>query len=76
MHGSADRQGHAEAHSERLHAELPQSHLVLVQGEGHMLHHRVPNEVMAGIDMAAAGAPAKAPDPGRASVQGAATIGG
>jgi pimeloyl-ACP methyl ester carboxylesterase len=51
--GREDRQAHADAHSERLHAELPMSELVLVDGMGHMLHHLTPARVLQAIDAAA-----------------------
>jgi pimeloyl-ACP methyl ester carboxylesterase len=40
--------------SVRLHRELPGSELTLAPGAGHMVHHIVPEEVMAAIDAAAA----------------------
>jgi pimeloyl-ACP methyl ester carboxylesterase len=53
MAGADDAYVDAQAHSERLHAELPQSDLHLRQGAGHMIHHLVPGEVLDAIDQAA-----------------------
>ena len=39
--------------SERLHKALPYSELSVVPGMGHMIHHLVPDDVMAAIDEAA-----------------------
>jgi pimeloyl-ACP methyl ester carboxylesterase len=39
--------------SERLHKALPDSELSVVPGMGHMIHHLVPDDVMAAIDVAA-----------------------
>jgi pimeloyl-ACP methyl ester carboxylesterase len=51
----------ASTQSERLHAELPDSMLRIVPGVGHMIHHIMPNEVLAAVDEAAALADAEAP---------------
>jgi pimeloyl-ACP methyl ester carboxylesterase len=55
--GTGDRIVDFARHSERLHATLPQSELVAVAGAGHMVHHTVPEQIIAGIDRAA-GCPA------------------
>jgi pimeloyl-ACP methyl ester carboxylesterase len=52
--GARDRVANADAHSKRLHRQLPGSTLQLVPGMGHMIHHLAPREVMAAIDAAAA----------------------
>ena len=41
-------------HSDRLHASLPQSELIAIAGAGHMIHYTAPDQVIAGIDLAAA----------------------
>lgn len=56
MAGTDDRYVNTGWNSVRLHRELPGSELTLAPGAGHMVHHIVPEEVMAAID-AAAGAP-------------------
>jgi pimeloyl-ACP methyl ester carboxylesterase len=61
MSGAQDLHVTPKRHSERLHQELPHSDLLLAPGVGHMIHHMVPHQVMAAIDMAAkAVAPAPA----------------
>ena len=57
MAGTDDRFVNTGWNSVRLHREVPGSELTLAPGAGHMVHHIVPEEVMAAID-AAAGAPA------------------
>ena len=39
-----------EAHSARLHADVPQSTLVVVPGTGHMVHYAAADEIIAAID--------------------------
>jgi pimeloyl-ACP methyl ester carboxylesterase len=58
MAGTDDRYVDAGWNSVRLHGEVEGSELTLAPGAGHMVHHIVPEEVMAAIDAAAA-APAK-----------------
>jgi pimeloyl-ACP methyl ester carboxylesterase len=58
MAGTEDRYVDTGSNSVRLHRELPGSELTLTPGAGHMVHHIVPEEVMAAIDAAAA-APAR-----------------
>jgi pimeloyl-ACP methyl ester carboxylesterase len=53
MSGAEDLHVTPKRHAERLHEELPQSELLLASGVGHMVHHVVPDQVMAAIDMAA-----------------------
>lgn len=52
--GTGDRIVGFARHSLRLHAILPQSQLISVAGAGHMIHHTVPEQVIAAIDLAAA----------------------
>ena len=54
MAGTDDRFVDTGRNSVRLHRELPGSELTLAPGAGHMVHHIVPEEVMAAIDAAAA----------------------
>jgi pimeloyl-ACP methyl ester carboxylesterase len=56
--GTDDRYVDPGWNSVRLHGEVSGSELTLAPGAGHMVHHIVPEEVMAAIDAAAA-APAK-----------------
>ncbi|MEN3291364.1 MAG: hypothetical protein V7642_617 [Burkholderiales bacterium] len=53
MSGAQDLHVTPKRHAERLHRELPHSDLMLTPGVGHMMHHIVPDQVMAAIDMAA-----------------------
>jgi pimeloyl-ACP methyl ester carboxylesterase len=39
----------AEAHSVRLHADLPHSTLIIVPGAGHMVHYAAPEQVVAAV---------------------------
>jgi pimeloyl-ACP methyl ester carboxylesterase len=48
--GADDKVVDPSAHSERLHGELPGSTLAVVHGAGHMVHHAVPDEVVAAIE--------------------------
>ena len=48
--GSEDRVIDPQEHSVRLHDELQQSTLTLVQGAGHMVHYAAIDEVVAAID--------------------------
>ena len=45
------------AHTERLHAEVPGSRLVLVPGSGHMVHHIAPHTVVEAVRTIEANAP-------------------
>jgi pimeloyl-ACP methyl ester carboxylesterase len=53
MAGTDDRFVNTGWNSVRLHRELRGSELTLAPGVGHMVHHIVPEEVMAAIDAAA-----------------------
>jgi hypothetical protein len=55
MAGVNDRFVDSSRHSVRLHDQVPQSDLQLVEGAGHMIHHVAPHEVMAAIDAVAKG---------------------
>jgi pimeloyl-ACP methyl ester carboxylesterase len=48
--GAADKVVDVEAHSTRLHRNLPQSKLFVVPGAGHMVHYVVPEKVIAAVD--------------------------
>lgn len=48
--GADDRYVGADAHSVRLHGEVPGSELVLVAGAGHMVHHVAPEALMRAIE--------------------------
>lgn len=54
MAGTDDRYVDTGWNSVRLHREIEGSELTLAPGAGHMVHHSVPEEVMAAIDAAAA----------------------
>ena len=47
--GAADKVVDVEAHSKRLHRELPQSKLVVAPDTGHMVHYAVPESVIAAV---------------------------
>lgn len=55
--GSGDLLALAKLHAERLHREIAHSQMVLTPGAGHMIHHIAPDDVIKGIDMAAAAEP-------------------
>jgi pimeloyl-ACP methyl ester carboxylesterase len=70
MDGADDRHLDAHLHSGGLHRELPGSELWLVPGAGHMVHHNVPDAVVAAIraiDGKARHAAGSAGDAGQAS---------
>jgi pimeloyl-ACP methyl ester carboxylesterase len=48
--GDHDKVIDFEAHSERLHGDLPGSTLTVVHGAGHMVHHAAPDEIVAAVD--------------------------
>jgi len=52
MAGTDDMHVATKVHSERLHDQLPNSKLLLVPQAGHMIHHAVPDQVLAAINMA------------------------
>ena len=51
--GSGDLLALPKLHSERLHQEITHSKLILLQGDGHMIHQLAPEEVVKAIDLAA-----------------------
>ena len=51
--GDSDRLVETNKQSARLHADLPQSRLLVIQGAGHMVHQTATPDVMAAIDEAA-----------------------
>lgn len=53
MCGEADTVVDIDKQSARLHAELPRSDMHRIPGDGHMIHHLVPYEVMNAIDTVA-----------------------
>lgn len=48
--GADDQVVDLEAHSRRLHAELPHSSLIVVPGAGHMVHHAAQEEIADAIE--------------------------
>ena len=50
--GGADQIADVDRQSKRLHGELPDSHLIVVPGLGHMIQHLAPDAVIAAIDQA------------------------
>jgi pimeloyl-ACP methyl ester carboxylesterase len=48
--GAEDMVVDVEEHSARLHADLPQSVLIVVPGAGHMVHHAATDRIVAAID--------------------------
>lgn len=48
--GAQDKVVDPKAHSERLHAELPRSQLILVPGAGHMAHYQAQDEIAQAVD--------------------------
>lgn len=54
MVGDGDRLVDPARHSVRLHGELPGSSLVVVPGQGHMVHHGVPDLVADAVEAVAA----------------------
>lgn len=48
--GAEDKVVDPQAHSARLHQELPGSTLALVGGAGHMVHHAVPDQIAEAVD--------------------------
>jgi pimeloyl-ACP methyl ester carboxylesterase len=47
--GAGDEIVDVRRHAERLHRELPQSELRLIDGAGHMVHHLAPGEIVDAI---------------------------
>ncbi len=54
--GKGDKIVDPEAQSVRLHAELPHSELILVEGAGHMVHHTATETVAKAVRKSSAGA--------------------
>lgn len=69
MGGLGDKIVETEKQSGRLHAELPQSTLRYAPGVGHMLHHVIPDEVLAVIRNTARAALGEVPV-GRPAISG------
>jgi pimeloyl-ACP methyl ester carboxylesterase len=57
--GAEDKVVHPEGQVDRLHREIPGSTLRVVPDAGHMVHHAVPDEVVAAVE-AVSGSPAPA----------------
>jgi pimeloyl-ACP methyl ester carboxylesterase len=72
MAGTDDQYIDSGWNSLRLHSHLAGSELTLSPGAGHMVHHIVPEEVMAAIDAAVAAPPLAAPSPTAANAAAAA----
>ena len=49
VHGDADTIVGLEIHSRRMAADLPNAHLTVIEGAGHMPHHSHPDAVLAAI---------------------------
>jgi pimeloyl-ACP methyl ester carboxylesterase len=47
--GDGDRLVGPSRHSERMHKDLPHSHLTMVKGAGHMVHHTAPGRVATAV---------------------------
>ena len=58
--GADDQVADVGRQSERLHRELPHSAFTAVPGQGHMIHHLAPEQVVRAIDRASGRARAKA----------------
>jgi pimeloyl-ACP methyl ester carboxylesterase len=52
--GSGDQIVDLERQSQRLHRELPNSELLVVEGGGHMIHHTAPHRIIEALDTAEA----------------------
>jgi pimeloyl-ACP methyl ester carboxylesterase len=52
--GSGDQIVDLERQSRRLHRELPNSELLVVEGGGHMIHHTAPHRIIEALHTAAA----------------------
>lgn len=63
--GTEDRMVGTRRHAVWLHRRLPGSTLMLVPGQGHMVHHGRPDRVADAIDAVAAAVEARAARPGR-----------
>ncbi len=49
MAGEGDLIVHPDKHAERLAAEVPASELLIVPGQGHMLHYAVPEQIASAV---------------------------
>ncbi len=54
MAGEGDLIAHVDRHARKLAADVPQSVLTVVPGQGHLFHYAVPDQVSAAIDAVAA----------------------
>ena len=54
--GAQDLVIDVEAHSTRLHRDVPHSKLIVVQGAGHMVHYAAPETVVAAVEQTTAAA--------------------
>ena len=54
VHGDADTIVPAHIHAEVLIGDVPRGALKILPGQGHMLQHTAPGELVAAIDRAAA----------------------
>jgi pimeloyl-ACP methyl ester carboxylesterase len=54
LHGTADKTVYPDIHAEPLAAVVANAEVTLLEGIGHMPHHVVPDQVVAGIDRLAA----------------------
>ena len=53
VHGDADDTVYLDVHSGRMARELPNAHLTVLPGIGHMPHHADPQAIVDAIDRAA-----------------------
>ncbi|MEJ7930166.1 alpha/beta hydrolase [Ramlibacter sp. AN1015] len=60
--GADDQVVDPEAHAQRLHRELPASRLIVVPGEGHMVHHAAQDVIAAAIGGETSSPQEQAPD--------------
>ncbi|ACL62781.1 alpha/beta fold hydrolase [Methylobacterium nodulans] len=58
--GADDQIADVARQSERLHRELPHSEFIVVPGQGHMIHHLAPDQVVNAVERASARFYAKA----------------
>jgi pimeloyl-ACP methyl ester carboxylesterase len=59
--GAADMVIDAEAHSARLHGDVPHSKLIVVPDTGHMVHYEVPQQIVAVVNDGSRALPALQP---------------
>ncbi|WP_287741288.1 alpha/beta hydrolase [Methylobacterium sp.] len=67
--GADDQIADVHRQSERLHHELANSEFMAVPGQGHMIHHLAPDQVVRAVERASARAPAPDSDRPRAGAQ-------